>query len=986
MDLGSRRLSMAVVFCMAFQVIFAGLLGSNHQVHASAVEGNQSPNLIPNGGFEEGTLLQHQDWVGGRPDGWSAWLPTRNGQQVSVVNNQSHLGSRSVEIKHQAAARTAVAPQPITPVLSGLAYTVQAWLKTQDVKPVDVGKGVYIRTQFCAENGSKLMDGPAIPFVKGSTEWTLHEMKIEVPKDPRITRLKVEILLETGTGTVWIDDVSLTETGSDIPAQAFDTIRQRWASKLVGGEGVQMNDPDAAANVSALVERMTNGDKTGRWDTLNKGDHPDSLWDGVISKTQNDSWRISWAYGIIRDLALAYSIEGSPLYGNEALKNDIVRAMKWMYEYQYNPGKKITGNWWDWEIGTPQEVMNILVLMHDVMPQELLNQYLAAIDKFVPDPKKRVANPAAVETGANLLDKALVVTLRGIVGKQASKIEQGRDSITNEFLYVKQGDGVYEDGSLVQHKNIAYTGSYGGVLLGRMADLFLLFADSPWAITDPNAHHVYDWVGRSFEPLIYKGAMMDSVKGRSISRAADSDHLAGRSVSMTILRLAQSAPPAQAVEMKSMVKEWVLKDTTFDNYYAGLPLYELNLLKQLMQDDSVMPRGELVHTQVFAGMDRAVQLREHFGLGISMFSDRISAFEYGNGENAKGWYTGMGMTSLYNQDLKQFSDQYWPTVDSYRLPGTTTDRSSKAPAEWGYYMNSRDWVGGSVIDGEYGAVGMEFALDQSTGSSLSGKKSWFLFDDEMVALGSDIKNLSGNPTETIVENRQLTQAGDNKLIVNGRELPPSLGWEEKVSNVSWAHLEGNITGADIGYVFPSGEEVDGKREVRAGSWSEINKSGPADPISRNYLSLAIEHGTAVSSGSYEYVLLPGITSQQTAAYAVSPDIQVLAATGRVHAVKESKHGVTGINFWVAGSFQQVTTDHPISYIMKENGDMLTIAVAEPTQKQTRVVVDVDKSGLQVLAQDPTVTVLQMSPSIRLAMDTQGSAGKSHTITLRLDPT
>lgn len=84
-------------------------------------------------------------------------------------------------------------------------------------------------------------------------------------------------------------------------------------------------------------------------------------------------------------------------------------------------------------------------------------------------------------------------------------------------------------------------------------------------------------------------------------------------------------------------------------------------------------------------------------------------------------------------------------------------------------MNSRDWVGGSVIDGEYGAVGMEFALDQSTGSSLSGKKSWFLFDDEMVALGSDIKNLSGNPTETIVENRQLTHAGDNKLIINGRE-------------------------------------------------------------------------------------------------------------------------------------------------------------------------------------------------------------------------
>lgn len=985
MDIRPRRISIVLVFCMTFQLILAGLPVSNHQVDASTAHANQGNNLITNGGFEEGALIQHQDWVGGRPDGWSAWLATRNGQQVSVVNNGSHLGSRSVEIKHQTAARTAVAPQPITPVSPGLSYTVQAWLKTQDVEPADAGKGVYIRTQFCAANGTKLKDGPTIPFVKGTTDWTLYEMKIEVPHDPQIARLKVEILLETGTGTVWVDDVSLTELGSDIPAQEFDTIRQRWASKLAGGKDIHMNDPDIAANVSALVERMTNEDKTGRWDTLNKGNDPDVLWDGVISKTQNDSWRISWAYGIIRDLALAYSIEGSPLYGNETLKNDIVRAMKWMYEHQYNPSKKITGNWWDWEIGTPQEVMNILVLMHDAMPPELLNQYMAAIDKFVPDPKKRVANSATIETGANLLDKALVVTLRGVVGKQASKIVQGRDSISNEFLYVKQGDGVYEDGSLVQHKNIAYTGSYGGVLLGRMADLFFLFADSPWAITDPNAHHVYDWIGHSFEPLIYKGAMMDSVKGRSISRAADSDHLTGRSISMTILRLAQSAPPAQAVQMKSMVKEWVLKDTTFDNYYAGLPLYELNLLKQLMQDETVVPRGERIHTQLFAGMDRAVQLREDFGLGISMFSDRISAFEYGNGENAKGWYTGMGMTSLYNQDLKQFSDQYWPTVDSYRLPGTTTDRSSKTPAEWGYYMNSKDWVGGSVIDGDYGAVGMEFALDQSTGSSLSGKKSWFLFDDEMVAVGSDINNPSGNQTETIVENRQLTQAGNNKLLVNGREMPAALGWEEKLSDVSWAHLEGSVAGADIGYVFPSGEEVSGKREARAGSWSEINKSGPTDPISRNYLSLAIEHGTAVSAGSYEYVLLPGKSPEQTAAYAANPDIQVLAATERVHAVKESKHGVTGINFWDAGTFQHVTTDKPISYIMKENGDRLTIAVAEPTQKQTRIVVDVDKIGLEVLAQDPTVTVLQMSPYIRLAIDTQGSAGKSHTITLKFEP-
>lgn len=1063
MDIKKRRISIVVVFCMTFQLIFAGLPLLSHQVDASASV-DQQTNLITNGGFE-GALTEHKDWVSGRPDGWGAWLATSNGQKLSVTDAVYQTGTKALEIKHETSARTAVSPSPITPVTPGQPYAVQVWMKTDNVTPADASRGVYIRTQFTADSGMKIADGPTIPYVKGTTDWTLYEKQIEVPSNPDIARLKVEVLLETGTGTVWIDSVSMTPvkgitslelspksvsmskgqtrqltpivtpagesldgltwissdpnvasvtnglvtavdhgstvitvaTGdgklsaqsqinvqSDAQGQVFDTMRQKWASKLVGGQGVNMNDPDIAANMEALVKRMTNPEKTGRWDTLSKDTDPDALWNDVISKTQTDSWRMSWAYGIIRDLALAYSIEGSSLKGNEALKEDIIRAMDWMYKYHYNQNKKITGNWWDWEIGTPQEVMNILTLMYDVMPPELLDNYMITIDKFVPDPKKRVANPVAVETGANLLDKALVVTLRGIVGKEESKIQQGRDSIANEFLYVKQGDGLYEDGSLVQHKSIAYTGGYGAVLLGRMADLFFLFEDSPWEITDPNANNVYKWVEDSFEPLIYKGAIMDSVKGRSISRAADSDHITGRSIIMTLLRLAQSAPPEQSAKIKSMAKEWVLKDTTFENYYAGLPLYELNLLKQLMQDESITPRGELVHTQIFAGMDRAVQLREHFGFGISMFSDRISAFEYGNGENKKGWYTGIGMTSLYNSDLKQFSDQYWPTIDSYRLPGTTTDGSYKTPGEWASYMNPKDWVGGTVMDDYYGAVGMEFSLAQSTGSSLQGKKSWFLFDDEMVAVGSDINNDSPGLTETIVENRQLTPSGSNKLIVDGREMPSNLGWQEKMT-AEWAHLEGNVTGSDIGYVFPSGADVSGKREARTGSWSEIHKSGPTDPITRNYLSLAIEHGTLPKAGSYKYVLLPGKTSEQTAAYAANPDIQVLVASERIHAVKELKQNVTGINFWEAGAFQYVKTDKPISYMMKENRDQLKITVAEPTQKQGTVVVDIGKIGLEVVAKDPSVTVLQTFPYTRLSIDTQGSVGKSHSITLKIDP-
>lgn len=1064
MKIRKKSISIVVVCCMAFQLLYAGLPMLGDQAVASA---NIMVNLITNGGFEEGSLIPDKGWQdGGRPAGWGVWRAMEGNQNVSVTEAVYHTGARSVQVKHDKLARTDIVPDPLVPITPGQTYKLQAWMKTDQVLPENVSKGVYIRTQYCGADGKKIEDGPYLPYVRGTTDWTSYELLLQVPDKPQIASFKVEIFFETGTGTLWIDDVTLTPfkditsialspqnvnmdkeqkvqlvptvapanapmddliwsssnslvatvkngevtahdygtavitaatsdrrvsaqsfvtVESEAQKKAYETLRKKWAAKLVGGEGIDMNDPELAANVEALVNRMTNKEGTGRWDKLNKAVDADALWEDVISKTQNDSWRISWAYGIIRDLSLAYSMKGSSLFQNEDLKNDIIQAMEWMLKYQYNSSKKITGNWWDWEIGTPQEIMNILSLMYDAMPPDLIAKYIEAIDKFVPDPKKRVANSATIETGANLLDKALVVTLRGIVGQHAAKVMQGRDSIADEFLYVKKGDGLYEDGSLVQHTSIAYTGGYGAVLLGRMADLFYIFADSEWAISDPSASNVYNWVKDSFEPLLYKGAILDSVKGRSISRAADSDHITGRSIIMTLLRLAQSAPPAIAEETKSMVKEWVRSDTTFENYYEGLPLYELHLLKQLMQDDSVAPRGELVHTQMFAGMDRAVQLRPDFGLSISMFSDRIAAFEYGNGENKKGWYTGIGMTNVYNSDLKQFSDHYWPTIDSYRLPGTTTDRSYREPAEWGNYMNGKDWVGGSVIDDYYGAVGMEFSLAGSTGSSLQGKKSWFLFDDEMVAIGSDIVNNTASMTETIVENRQLTEAGTNKLIVNGHEMPTSLGWQEQMTDVKWAHMEGNAVGSDIGYVFPSGEKVTGKREAREGAWSEINKGGPVDIVKRNYLSLAIEHGILPTAGTYEYVLLPGKTPEQTAAYEANPDIQVLAKTEKVHAVKETKQQVTGLNFWEASAFQYVKTDKPISMMMKEKGSELTLAIAEPTQKQGMVTVDLGKIGLQIIAQDPSIQVVQTFPYTRLAIHTQGSAGKVHTITLKVDP-
>ncbi|MEH7503566.1 polysaccharide lyase 8 family protein [Neobacillus drentensis] len=795
--------------------------------------------------------------------------------------------------------------------------------------------------------------------------------------------LIVSMLLVSLIFNINMAKATMTDAGEGVAVTLdnYDQARIKWFNKLTGNEKFNPNDPDMNNYLLKLSNRVTNSGNTGSWDTLNKSNDRTYLWKNLLSTT--NSAEITSAYNNLKDMALAYSIKGSNLYHNEALKVDLLNALDWMYANRYNQQKSEYGNWWDWEIGTPKRLNDIMVLMYDDLTYTQLNNYIRAIDRFDPDPKVRTLN-GVKETGANLLDKIFIANLRGVIGKNSDKITQGHDALSKEYDYVDHGDGVYKDGSLVQHFNIAYTGAYGAVWLTRTADILYLLKGSPWEITDPNINNVFNWATDSFEPVIYKGAVMDMVNGRTISRQYENDHDKGRGIILSLLNLADAAPQEKSTLIKRMVKEWIQTDTTFPNYTAGLSIYDIDLVKSLMNDPVIQPRGELLKNQIFAGMDRVVHLRPGFGLGISIFSDRISAFEYGNGENSKGWYTGIGMTSLYNNDLSQFKNDFWPTVDSFRLPGTTTDGSKGVLIDWKAYYNTRTWAGGSTMDGLYGAAGMDFSLANVTGSSLQGKKSWFMFDNEIVALGSDITSEDNRKVETIVENRQLRDTGDNQLTVNGETKSSSLGWSEPMENVKWAHLDGNVQNSGLGYYFPKSASIFGLRESRTGAWSEINRGGQTQAITRNYLSLAFDHGTNPEAASYSYVLLPNKNKEDVKSYSQNPNVTILSNTKNVHSVKETTLGITAANFFAAGTADMITSENPSSVMVKEEKGELTLSVSDPTQKQDKVIIELDKTGTSVISKDDTVHVLQTSPTIKVEVNVAGAIGKSHVVKFQVD--
>jgi hyaluronate lyase len=784
-------------------------------------------------------------------------------------------------------------------------------------------------------------------------------------------------------------------TGGAARADEYDDLRAKWAMR---GGVADTSDPDVAAQVSASqasAQRL--------WDAMIRTSGRTALWADASNFAASAT--ITTSFSRLVALASAYYNGNANLKGNPDVLAAVLSGIDWMVANYYNASVASEfDNWWDWQIGTPQQINNLMFTLYADQPDTQRSALISAIDRFVPDATRRTApdgavpSTATVETGANLLDKAWVVVMRGMIGKDSAKLAAGRDAISPALPYVSTGDGFYTDGTFVQHLHTPYVGGYGAPLLTNISRLYYLLNGSAWAVTDPNQGVVFDWAMNAFRPFIYDGAMMDSQRGRGIARQASTDHIVGRGLVSTLLSLSDSLPDDQSTRIKSVLKGWMLRDTTFGaSYFSAVPINGSNIssglsptditrLKAILRDSSVVAADEPVETRVYAAGDRVVQRQPGYAFVLSMFSKRMSSFENGNGENLNGWWSGAGTTYLYNADQSHYAGNYWATVDMWRLPGITTDHSgSGTPVAWKFYGNIRASVGGAELNRQYAAACMDFHTQNLTGTTLGGKKAWFYFGDKMVATGVGISSTNGSGVETIVENRKLGDDGDNVLTVNGDAQVSSIPWTSAVPAVSWAHLAGTAAGADIGYVFPGAPTVTGLRERRTGKWSNINTGGNTSDVSDNYLSLALDHGVDPTGAAYTYIVLPGRSAADTAAFAAHPGISVLENSSSGTAVRDATQGVTGLVFWNDSSKTisvngqpLVTSDKKSVVVLKQNGTDLQVSVADPTQLNTgNLNIEINRAANLVLSTDPGVTVVQTSPTIKLQIAANASLGRSY---------
>lgn len=746
----------------------------------------------------------------------------------------------------------------------------------------------------------------------------------------------------------------------------FQKMEERWKSQLVFEKESPENE-----SLRAYIEALSK-EEENLYQTLDQSPDRTYLW--PLESGNTSSADLTTQFTKLQKLTYAYKTKGTTLYQQSEVAAAIKEGIDFMITKKGYDGKKYYGNWWDWQIGIPQKFVNILLLLHQELSSEKIQQYTAILNQYVPDPFQQLYTkpqdsfvdlafiPNFSTTGANRTDLSLTVLGVGILQKDATKIHQAVNGIKDVFQLVTSGDGFYADGSFIQHNDIPYTGSYGNVLIKGVGQIFTIVDGTSYAAASDDIHAFVENVEKAFIPLIYQGEMLPMVNGRAISRAPSKTKVGyGSSTMYNLLIVSKFAPEDKQKELKEAVKYWMQLNPSY--YITNVRDYnDLVMTLSLLEDQTILGKDlPFVGTKMYHKMDRFVQRTSKYMVGISMYSNRISSFEAGNKENKRGWHTSDGMVYLYNEDDVQFGKSYWPTVDPYRLPGTTVDTVPLKDeiSSFTTVRSNEKAVGGVSNEGQ-AVVGM--ALNK-TGTKnngtvlpmdVKGKKSWFVLDDQLIALGSGITGNTNASIETIIDNRLLNDQFTYKVVTETGEITQPTEQSEK----EWLLLQSSQPETSIGYYFPEKETVKVISEARQGNYREINESFPSDEVYHgSYRKFLINHGKHPINEAYAYVTLPGVNEKGLKEYAEKEPVTILQNTPKIQAVKVKESGYLGINFWdnTGGELDGLKTDKPLSVLKKINEQEKSYTFADLAHTKTKITIELpnDFEAIQSMSEGIT---------------------------------
>eukprot|EP00041_Stephanoeca_diplocostata_P019363 m.417108 g.417108 ORF g.417108 m.417108 type:complete len:1241 (+) comp21285_c0_seq17:53-3775(+) len=515
-------------------------------------------------------------------------------------------------------------------------------------------------------------------------------------------------------------------------------------------------------------------------------------------------------------------------YQNASILADTKRALQWWLDKQLPPSQ-----WWWADIGEPDYVMGILILLNDSVTDAEIQQALPILNN---------AGNGTSGVGENMMWEQQVAINREVLCKNPELTQ----TIFNLFwknIQVTTSDGIQQDGSFHFHGPLMYTGGYGADEAVQIASMGALsqgtaFEPSKNTIDDVISLYLLDghqYILRGNGSKFYFDL---STKGREITRAPDGN-----------------------LDYPLPVMMYALNSTLFTNSTRGREF--VNFVNRLANNAQSSP---LVGARHFFRSDYTAYHQSAFSLSLKMTSTRTQNNEVTNDEGMRTWHTGDGVLLTYQSGAEYLG--IFPVWNWHALPGTTARQNVSDDPLRVKTMGSTAFVGGCVAPGSAAPgdtvvmstmdfVSGTFGDPSESAHHLSAQKLWAFFPEGVVAYSGNV-TLTSSGQQVLTTVQQCNLASNQVAVVglaDGTHATYGVG-NYSLSHVAWVQ-HNNVT-----YLFGAGARVVLQMGVRYGRWSDLNEAGPTELVNRTVFFLAIDHGISPHLAATDalYFVLPAPTA------------------------------------------------------------------------------------------------------------------------------
>ena len=634
-------------------------------------------------------------------------------------------------------------------------------------------------------------------------------------------------------------------------------------------------------------------------------------------------------------LAKAYKDKTSKFYSSKKLKEIITMGYKYWVENDF-----FGDNWHNNQISTPTNLSNLMLLIGDELPEDL-------VEKGQPIIGRAHMNASGARPSGDRIVIAGILAKNLLFNGEQEQFDKIIELIEGEVKFSTGSRGMQHDYSFHhRHDRVNNTTSYG---YGKYANAFgewsYYVANTKYAFSVDKINHLVDYyLDGIYKQLVY-GIYTDiSVKNRSITHKA-------------------TFAPRGTVEIERL-------------------LCSTDYRKDELEEISKLRNGEIKPSQSFA---KFFWQTEHFVFQRPDFYTTVRMFSTRN-RNMEEPYNGPGKPTHHRADGTNYlmlkGDEYhniWPVYDWQKISGTTIlQKPELYPPSEIQKDGLTDFVG-AVTDGLFGAVSFDFI---SPHDFVEAKKSWFFFDEEYICLGTGINSNRKLPVVTTIN--QVLMRSEVTISQNGKIELLSEGNRE-LDKVKWIHHD------KIGYIFPEPATVNLSNQIQKGRWSYITdqKNISDEIVSKKVFMIWFNHGEHPENASYHYIVVPNVTERLLNKTSDSNrNIKILSNTSEIQAVEHSKLEISQIAFYKAGEVE-ISDDTKVrmnsqgmAMIKMKRNRIVELSVSDPSRKLSRIAMTV--SGIYNSKGDCLSTIPNKSKNntvVMVDLPRGVYAGKSVTVKL-----